>query len=198
MENSLAAAEIESFLTRLAEQHAKPATLYLLGGGGLCLLGSSRRTYDIDYTFDRSSEQAQELLSTIEALADEMGLELEEVPLEEFIPLPKNAHTRHQWIGQFGSLSIYVYDPYSIAVSKLSRGLKSDLQDVIFLLQEKIIELNELAKHIKAAFPEAWKFDIDPADLRLYFNEMLRMYAVLLPSSNKEPTDKNSPNRDGG
>ena len=187
MGNSLAAAEIEFFLRRLAEQYGKPATLYLLGGGGLCLLGSPRRTYDIDYTLDESSDKAQELLTTIEALADEMGLELEEVPLEEFIPLPEDAHTRHQWIGKFGSLNIYVYDPYSIAVSKLSRGLKSDLQDVIFLLREKMINLNELAKHIKAAFPEAWKFDIDPADLRLYFNEMLRMYAASLPPSNEAP-----------
>ena len=181
MGNSLAAAEIEHFLERLGKRYPELATLYLLGGGGLCLLGSPRRTMDIDYTLDESPEQAQELMATIEALADDMGLELEDVPLEEFIPLPKDAHMRHQWIGQFGSLSVYVYDPYSIAVSKLSRGLKNDLQDVIFLLREKMIDLNQLAKHIKAAFPEAWKFDIDPADLRLYFNEMLRMYAASLP-----------------
>jgi len=59
---------------------------------------------------------------------------------------------------------------------------------VIFLLREKMIDLNELAKHIKAAFPEAWKFDIDPADLRLYFNQMLRMYAASWQPSNQDPT----------
>ena len=37
MGNSLAAAEIYLFLRRLAEEYTKPATLYVLGGGGLCL-----------------------------------------------------------------------------------------------------------------------------------------------------------------
>jgi hypothetical protein len=166
----------------LAERYSKPAELYLLGGGGLCLLGSPRRTYDIDYTVEGSSDQAQELIATIEALADEMELELEEVPLEEFIPLPQDANKRHLVIGQFGSLTVYVYDPYSIAISKLSRGLKEDVQDVIFLWREKMINLNELAKHIQTVLPFALQFDIDPADLRLYFNEMVRMYAASLPA----------------
>lgn len=181
MGNSLAATEIKHFLECLAERYPEPSTLYLLGGSGLCLLGSPRRTYDIDYAVEGSPDQTQELMATIEVLADEMELELEEVPLEEFIPLPKDAHTRHQWVGKFGQLNIYVYDPYSIALSKLSRGLKNDIEDVIFLLREKMIDLNELAKHIKAAFPKARRFDIDPGDLGLYFNEMLRMYAASLP-----------------
>lgn len=40
---------IEEFLARLGGRYPKQATLYLLGGGALILLGSSRDTLDIDY-----------------------------------------------------------------------------------------------------------------------------------------------------
>lgn len=173
----LATADIQAFLQRLGQQYSQPATLYLLGGGALCLLGSPRRTIDIDYTVP-SIAQAQELVALIDALADEMHLELEAVPIEEFIPLPENSSKRHQFVRQYGHLSIYVYDPYSIALSKLSRGFEADLQDVLFLLRQNIINLDELAQYVAAALPQAWDFDIDPADLQLYFNEVRRLYSV--------------------
>jgi len=40
---------IQAFLARLGERYEKPATLYLLGGSALLLLGSPRPTIDIDY-----------------------------------------------------------------------------------------------------------------------------------------------------
>ena len=41
---SLAEREVLAFLKRLGASYPRPATLYLLGGGALCLLGSPRRT----------------------------------------------------------------------------------------------------------------------------------------------------------
>jgi hypothetical protein len=40
---------IQEFLTRLGSRCPKQATLYLLGGSAMILLGSSRDTLDIDY-----------------------------------------------------------------------------------------------------------------------------------------------------
>lgn len=168
---SLATAEIQAFLRRLSDRYPHPATIYLLGGSALCFLGNPRRTVDIDYTVDPT---AVALVAEIEALADEMRLELEAVPIEEFVPLPDGSAERHQWIGQFGALQVYVYDPYTIALSKLSRGFEADLQDVLFLLRKQIIALDELARYVEAALPQAWDFDINPADLRLYFDEVKR------------------------
>jgi hypothetical protein len=31
-----------------------------------------------------------------------------------------------------------------------------------------------LARYVEAALPQAWDFDINPADLRLYFDEVKR------------------------
>jgi coenzyme F420-reducing hydrogenase gamma subunit len=88
----------------------------------LALLGGLRPTLDIDYDVKGTPEDMAELQKVIEKLAAEQKLELEYVPIEEFIPLPESARSRHRLIGRFGELAVYVYDPYSIALSKVARG----------------------------------------------------------------------------
>ena len=41
--------QIHAFLTELGSRYGHRATLLLLGGSALCLLGSERATLDIDY-----------------------------------------------------------------------------------------------------------------------------------------------------
>lgn len=121
------------FLQRLGERYPHSAKLFLLGGSALCLLGNPRRTLDIDYLAESPPDKAAELQATIDSLAAEMKLELEAVPLDEFIPLPDDASTRHRQVGQFGGVTAYVFDPYSIALSKVARGFEADLQDVLLI-----------------------------------------------------------------
>lgn len=40
---------VRTFLTEVGRRYQQPATLLLLGGSALCLLGSTRATLDIDY-----------------------------------------------------------------------------------------------------------------------------------------------------
>jgi hypothetical protein len=61
--------EIQDFLQQLGARYPGAGTLYLLGGSALCLLGSARRTLDIDYTLEASAEEVEQLQATIEALA---------------------------------------------------------------------------------------------------------------------------------
>ncbi len=164
--DGLAEREVLDFLERLGELYPEPANLYLLGGGALCLLGSPRRTLDIDCTLSDPFNQTQALIRTMEALADDMRLELEFIAIQEFIPVPTGAESRHQIVGTFGSIEVFVFDPYTIALSKVARGFESDLQDVLFLLHRGIIDLNRLAIYVDAAIPVAWDHDVDPADLR--------------------------------
>ena len=171
---SLATTEIETFLHHLGERYPHPVDLYLLGGSALCFLGSPRRTMDIDYTVSPLQTDSKSLTAIITTLADEMQLELEAVPIEEFVPLPTGSEQRHQRLGKFNQLTVYLYDPYTIALSKLARGFESDLQDVLFLLRQQIITLDDLDQYVEAALPQAWDFEIDPAELRLYFAEVKR------------------------
>ncbi len=76
---------LEAFLQKLGERMPKPARLYLLGGSALCLLGSPRETLDVDYSLETGAQGIEKIIN---ALATELKMDLEAVPLAEFIPLP--------------------------------------------------------------------------------------------------------------
>ena len=167
MGNSLAKDEIQIFLERLSLHYTQPVKLYLLGGSALCYLGSPRRTVDIDCTIEGST---QALVATVESIANDLKMEVEIVPIDEFIPLPPESENRHHPAGQFGSIKVFVFDPYSIALSKLARGFDTDIQDVLFLLEHEFVELDILIAFVEAALPMAWDYDIDPDEMKRYLD----------------------------
>lgn len=93
------------------------------GGGALVLLGSPRRTRDLDVVgSDIPSDQpSSPLQAALEQAAQEMKIGVDPIPFDEFIPLPPGVDTRHRLVGQYGKLHVYVFDPYSIALSKQDR-----------------------------------------------------------------------------
>ena len=137
-------AVLQTFLQRLGEFCTKPAAIYLLGGSALCLLGSPRETLDVDYTIELEPQSKANFSEIVNKLAAEMKLDLEAVPLEEFIPLPVDAHKRRIFVNRYGLLDVYIYDLYSIALSKIARGFESDLDDVQFLMTKNLINLSKL------------------------------------------------------
>jgi hypothetical protein len=166
---------LRAFLARLGERIPGAAELYLLGGSALCLLGSPRETMDVDYSLEPAPGVSRERLqAAIVELASEMHLDLEELPLAEFIPLPPGAQERRQKVGHFGRLTVYIFDPYSIALSKIARGFESELEDVVFMLEEQLIEFRQLEQHFNAVLPDAAKADIIPSEFRAYFEELRR------------------------
>jgi len=104
-------------------------------------------------------------------IAKELQIHMEPVPMERFIPLSKGSEKRNIRIGQFGNLEVYVADPYSIALSKLDRGFDTDFDDLVFLVQRKLVTLEELERLMKNALPQAKKFDLDP-DIPAHLQEL--------------------------
>ncbi len=168
---------LTEFLTRLGERYANPATLYLLGGSALLLLGNPRQTLDIDYTTDLNPQKQQALETIMNELAAQYRLDIEAVPIAEFVPLPPGAETRRRFIGRFSQVDVYVYDLYTIALSKIARGFDTDLDDVIFLIKSNLIDLTELQKHFQTVLPQASKVDIIPSEFQQYFQDLLRRLA---------------------
>ena len=167
---------LQQFLKKLGEQFPHPAKFYLLGGSALCLLGSPRETLDVDYSLDPPAvpEDAgkEDIEQILRQLSSELRLDLELVPLAEFIPLPPNAEKRHRFLGRYGQVNVYIYDLYSIALSKIARGFESDLEDVEFLLGQDLIAWDELEGYFKSILPRAKKADIDPKEFEKYFNTL--------------------------
>ena len=160
---TMKAVDIESVLNAVGEQLPSPARLVLIGGGALALLGSPRPTIDLDFIGDdlSPSKLHQEVIRT----AQELNIVADPVPLERFIPLPVGSQERHIHIGRFGNLDVHVADPYSIALSKLDRGFDTDLDDIVFLLRRRFIELDELERIAQISPGQARDFDMDPAQI---------------------------------
>ena len=131
-----------------------------MGGGALALLGSPRQTIDIDFFGD--DVHPTELHRTIMHIARELMIHIEPVPLDRFIPLPEGSDKRKIRIGQFGNLEVYVADPYSIALSKLDRGLDTDFADIVFLVQNGYVDAQDLEHIAQNALTQAGKFDFNP------------------------------------
>ncbi len=168
-------AEIIGFFQELAKRFPRSATIFLLGGSALQVLGNIRPTLDIDYDAQLAPDEVLALQNAIEQLAQEQHLEFEYVPIAEFIPLPEEANRRHRLVGQFGHLAVYVYDPYSIALSKVARGLESDLQDVVWMIEQKLISFTQVAQFVQAAIPRARNFDIDPTEFKEHLESLRQM-----------------------
>ncbi len=106
-------------------------------------------------------------------------MEIEPVPLGEMVPIPEGAVQRSRVIGQFGGITLRVFDPFTIALSKLDRGTNTDIEDVVFLLRRSFINADELAEIVEQTLPNAARYDIRPADLRRNFATLMRLWEEL-------------------
>ena len=161
---NLAEDTIRSFLVELGRRHRQPADLLLLGGSALCLLGSPRPTVDIDYVGDDLSKNA--LQQQIDQVANEMGIEVEAVPIYGFIPLPEGTNERNLLIGQFDAVRVFVLDPYTIALSKIDRGFDTDIEDIVFLVHLGLVEMSRLEVIVGDANKRANEFGLNPREIR--------------------------------
>src|SRR5205085_6680350 len=98
-------------------------------------------------------------------------VDAEESEPSEFLPLAPGADSRNELLGQFGQLTAYLLDPYSIAAMKIDRAFPSDMQDVRSLASFGKIDLARLGQYIEDI---ARRYD-EPIRLRHNFEEFLRL-----------------------
>ncbi len=168
--------EVKAFLTQVGVRFPQPAVLYLVGGGALLLLGLERPTFDVDYIGTDIPGRRNDLERLAQEIADELRLDVEAVPFQEMIPLLSGANDRHLLLGQFGKLTVYAFDPVSLAVSKLDRGFEYDLEDVLFLLKRRLIALTQLEQAVAEAIPSASQYDLHPQQMRKNLDIVRRMF----------------------
>lgn len=90
------------------------------------------------------TDDHQGLTQTLEKLAHGQDIDLEESIPDEFIRGPLRSEQRHRFLGQYGALQVFILDPYHMAIMKIDRGLRTDLEDVRFLIDRGSVRLDEL------------------------------------------------------
>ena len=154
----------------VSNRYCEPAQVYVLGGGALLLLGSTRPTVDIDF-FGNDVDKT-DIQLTIDDVAKEMSIDVDAVPLDEFIPLDYDSTSRHRFITKYGNLDVFVFDPYSICISKLDRGFDYDIDDIVYLVRNGFVVLENLAHLLEEALAVSFGFDIDSAECRRNLHEV--------------------------
>lgn len=143
MRQSVDKAAIESFLQQLGRTFRKHARLYLVGGAALVHLGVRPGfTQDIDIQVGGANEG--EFIVAIQRLIQQMQVNVEFASPVDFIPLPTQWEMHARFIGRYGTIDVFYFDFYSIALSKIERGNSRDIADVKLLVQQGIITLSEL------------------------------------------------------
>jgi hypothetical protein len=142
---------IEDFLEALGREVEVPRQVFLVGGTTLVYAGLRAQTIDIDLTFDVAPAHTSEFVRAVRRLKDQLQVNVGEVSPADFIPLPSGSRDRARYVGRYGRLDVYHFDPYSTALSKIERGREEDLHDVAALLDAGWLSwdrLNELLEDV--------------------------------------------------
>ena len=152
--------ELTQFLEQLARCYRQEGRLYLVGGSSLILVSSKVSTLDIDLKIETAPEHYGEFIRCLRQVSRALQLPVEEASPDQFIPLPPGFAERHRFIGRFGSLDVFHFDFYSIALSKIHRGNEKDFADVTQMIAQDIIEFDRLAGYFRDILPQVAVFGL--------------------------------------
>jgi hypothetical protein len=141
------------FLERLGKCYRHPGTLYLVGGTSLLLVARKESTFDIDVQFDVASDHLTEFIRCLRQVSRELGFPVEQASPDQFIPLPAGFENRRQFIGRYGSLDVFHFDFYSVALAKIHRGNEKDYADVVSMISTGLIDLQQLESYLEQILP---------------------------------------------
>lgn len=144
MRQPVGARRIEEFLRALGTRFRHPARPYLVGGTTVVLKGLRAQTLDIDLTFEVERAHQEEFISVLRELKDAMDVNVKQVSPSDLIPLPEGFESRAVYVGRYGSVDVYHFDPYSTALSKIERGTEKDFDDVVAMVRGGLLSQQKL------------------------------------------------------
>jgi hypothetical protein len=151
---------LQEFLTQLGRCYRHPGRIYLVGGSSLILVAAKVSTLDVDIQFEVPPEHHDEFIRCLRDISRQRQVAVEQASPDQFIPLPSGYQDRHQFIGRYGSLDVFHFDFYSVALSKLHRGNEKDFADVIQMVQQGLIALSQLRAYFQEVLPQLESFNI--------------------------------------
>lgn len=158
---------IERFLRQLGRRYHGGGRLYLAGGTQMVYAGFRHQTEDIDYMIRLEGDHEQ-FTTAVRSLVRELDLSVEPASPRDFIPLPRGWEERSRFIGRYGRLDVFTFDPISTALAKIERGSNRDIEDALSLVGRGIVGLPELAAAFEEIVPrlEIESLRVDEFDFR--------------------------------
>jgi len=162
---------LREFLTRLGELSRGSGQAYLTGGATALAFRWRAATVDIDLRLDPEPEGAFEAIAR---LKDELGVNVELASPADFLPELPGWRERSLFVGRFGEIDVFHYDPYAQALSKIERAHERDLADVRSMLAEGLVEPERLRELFAAIRPRLVRYPaVEPEVLADRLEEVL-------------------------
>lgn len=115
--------------------------------------GLRQQTMDVDLVIEVANADHGALIQVIREVKQTLDINVEEASPSDFIPLPAGYANRHIFIGTFGQVNVFHFDLYSTSLSKVERGRRQDLRDVVLLLQDRRIAWEQLDRQFQEILP---------------------------------------------
>lgn len=176
---------VEEFLTRLGAEFARPGRLYLVGETTHVFEGWREWTPRLEFAAEVAAADRAAFDEAARRLQAEMEIEIIEEAPGNVIPLPNGHQARTRFVGPFGQLRVYHFDPYSVAFRLIARGDEPDYHAVIAFLQHGWLTVNELNALLTDLLPQFTNETIqqDPAEFRRKFKGLLQMWRAAQPET---------------
>lgn len=141
-----------------------PVRIYLTGGSTAVLEGWRQSTVDVDVRFE---PEAEELMRALPELKERLGINIELASPPDFIPELPGWRERSPLVFTEGNISVYHFDPYSQALSKIERGFTHDLADLDAMIERGLVAPADLRILYAQIEPDLYRYPaIDPAAFR--------------------------------
>ncbi len=153
-------------LTRALGREARSGDVrvYLAGGSSAVLKGWRPTTVDVDLKIVPDSDP---LLRALPELKERLRLNVELASPDDFIPELPGWQDRSVFIAREGGVSLFHYDFYAQALSKIERGHRQDVDDVRRMIAGGLVEKAKLLELFDTIEPALYRFPaIDPPTFR--------------------------------
>jgi hypothetical protein len=156
--------KIEGFMAAVGRRVVGKGSIYLAGGATAVLHGWRPMTIDVDLKPDPEPRGFFEALA---ALKNELDINVELACPDQFIPAIPGWRERSIFIGKYGLVDFFHYDPYGQVLSKLHRGHERDLHDVRSMIKDGMIQIGHVRGFFAQIEPQLIRYPaIDPASFR--------------------------------
>lgn len=151
---------LREFMSALGRETSGQGRIYFTGGATALLYGWRPMTVDIDLKAD---PEPARFFESIAHLKDSLQVNIELASPSDFIPELPDWRSRSIFIERHGQLDFYHLDPYSQALSKISRGHARDMIDIQAMVSRGLVSKDRLLGFFSEIEPALIRYPaIDP------------------------------------
>jgi len=152
---------VRRFMDAMGREAKGPGRIYLTGGATAVLEGWRASTVDLDLKLDPEPDGAFEAIAR---LKDELDVNVELASPDLFVPALPGWRERSTFIGRFGEVDFFHFDPYTQALAKLERGHERDVLDVTQMAARGMIDRVKLGTLFESVRAELVRYPAIEAD----------------------------------